>query len=188
MKFTIVANILSLKSFSTISQKPKNYINIKAIPKANSKIGFSSSQFLHSLNPKDVDIQLEIDGEISLFSTDKKVRAPKGFFHGSNDEKTLNLLAIDNNNMFGSVINVKENTIIQIQPNVNGEIVFLKKNIGDFNEALGVKDLNVKGNSFHTDISMKDKANKPNFVRRLNGKYNDLGDNIDVMVVWTKKV
>ena len=193
MKFTLhktiglLVLIYSANSQNTQNRRNKGLINIKAVPKTQNKIGFSSSQSLQSLNQVEIDIEINLNGEITLFSANEKVPTNEGFFHGYNGEKVLNLLAIDENNMFGSIVNTKENTVTQFQPHINEKIEFRTVTVDEFVDIETDENLEMKddSNSIHSEISMK----RHNLLRRLsqNNQYNDGGDTIDVMVVWTKK-
>ena len=137
---------------------------------------------LQVFNATEIEFQIKPDGETTLFNAVPGIPSMKGFFHGSNGGKTLNLFENQETKaVVGSIIDSETNEIHQISTNYKGETEIITKHVDDF---VDVNDETVVPASKFGLIGSRRQANSP--VLPKNRSLNDPSVTIDVMVVWTK--
>ena len=137
------------------------------------------------LSPLDLihldELILDLPTEKTLvFKAVQEIPRQVGFFHGEVDDgkKIINFISTEDKSFFGSIIDMLEHKVYQFQPKADGKMHVIKKTVSDFidhDDKLSAQQLNLNRNK--TQLSI---------FEGNEGTNSDLGDVIDVMIVWTK--
>ena len=132
---------------------------------------------------KGIEIDIGDGVERNLFKRIKGLPRLKGFFIGETDggKRVFNLKSVNGIGNFASIVNSDEKEILKIQRNEKGGYSLIRKEFEFF------KDSNATEEFAAPELSpFMDTMQEQPQVGSTKQKYDDLGNNLDILVVWTK--